>query len=66
MPGQTTSPYRSWSTTVVDCRAALVANGNELVLDCPDRLAVINTDHAKLHQATLNLLDNAAGFTRAF
>jgi signal transduction histidine kinase/CheY-like chemotaxis protein len=49
---------------VVDCRAALVANGNELVLDCPDRLAVINTDHAKLHQATLNLLDNAAGFTR--
>ncbi|HWY62453.1 MAG TPA: ATP-binding protein [Rhizomicrobium sp.] len=49
---------------VADCQNDMAANGNQLVIDCPVRAAMISTDQAKLHQATLNILNNAAGFTR--
>lgn len=49
---------------VADCRDDMAANGNQLVLDCPTRAAMITTDQAKLHQAVLNILNNAAGHTR--
>jgi signal transduction histidine kinase len=45
-------------------RAELVANGDELVVDCPDERAVIHTDLAKLRQAAMNIMANAAHFTR--
>jgi signal transduction histidine kinase/CheY-like chemotaxis protein len=48
---------------LLDGQDALAANGNETVLDCPDRLFTVYTDRAKLHQATLNLINNAAEFT---
>ena len=49
---------------VADSHDALAANGNTIVVDCPDRLSIAYTDRVKLHQATLNLLNNAAEFTR--
>src|SRR6267154_1178494 len=42
----------------------IAATGNRLVVDCTDRGAVIETDLAKLRQATQNILDNAGKFTR--
>jgi signal transduction histidine kinase/ActR/RegA family two-component response regulator len=40
------------------------ANGNTLTVECSDRLAVIYTDKAKLRQAAMNVVSNAARFTR--
>jgi CheY-like chemotaxis protein/anti-sigma regulatory factor (Ser/Thr protein kinase) len=48
---------------LLDSQDALAANANQTVVDCPDRLLVAYTDRAKLHQATLNLINNAAEFT---
>lgn len=49
---------------VADSHIALAANGSHMVVDCSDRSSVVYTDRAKLHQATMNLLNNAAEFTR--
>jgi signal transduction histidine kinase/ActR/RegA family two-component response regulator len=46
------------------CREAIEANGNKLVIDCPDQLGGVELDAAKLRQALANLLSNAGKFTR--
>src|ERR1700719_2681544 len=38
--------------------------GNRLLVRCPDDLGIVSTDQTKLRQATLNLMSNAAKFTR--
>ena len=40
------------------------AHANRLVIDCADRRAVLETDMAKLRQAVLHIVNNAAKFTR--
>ena len=45
-------------------RPEVAATGNALAIDCPDRGAALNTDLAKLKQAAMNLMENAARFTR--
>jgi signal transduction histidine kinase/CheY-like chemotaxis protein len=42
----------------------LAANGNKLIVDCQDKMVAVNTDKTKLFQATLNVMANAARFTR--
>jgi signal transduction histidine kinase/CheY-like chemotaxis protein len=49
---------------IARCRDELAANGNQLVVDCPDRSVIVETDMAKLRQAVANILENAAKFTR--
>jgi signal transduction histidine kinase/CheY-like chemotaxis protein len=45
-------------------REAIEANGNRLVIDCPDSLGFVELDAAKLRQALTNILSNAGKFTR--
>ena len=49
---------------VSDCRRAIEANGNQLIVDCPANLGTANIDAAKLRQAIMNVLGNAGKFTR--
>jgi signal transduction histidine kinase/ActR/RegA family two-component response regulator len=49
---------------LMDSKDALAANGNRILVECADRSAIVDTDHAKLHQAALNLINNAAQFTQ--
>src|SRR6185295_4149046 len=42
----------------------VAANSNMLVVECPDKRAVLDTDMAKLRQAVMNVMTNAARFTR--
>jgi CheY-like chemotaxis protein len=39
-------------------------NGNTLVIDCPDDIGSLRTDLTKLKQCLINLLSNAAKFTK--
>ncbi len=48
---------------VASVQPLIAANGNELVVSCPNHLGVVSTDQTKLKQAALNLLSNAAKFT---
>ena len=38
-------------------------NGNQLIVECPDDLGLIDTDVTKVKQSLLNLLSNASKFT---
>ncbi|HUC18680.1 MAG TPA: response regulator [Acetobacteraceae bacterium] len=40
------------------------ANGNNLIVDCPADIGVIDSDITKLKQSLLNLLSNASKFTK--
>jgi signal transduction histidine kinase len=42
----------------------VVENKNRLIVRCPQGLGIVSTDQTKLRQAALNLLSNAAKFTR--
>ena len=48
---------------VANCRDAVEANGNTLVLDCPKNLGTVESDTAKLRQALMNLMSNGGKFT---
>jgi signal transduction histidine kinase/ActR/RegA family two-component response regulator len=48
---------------VAACQQAVAARGNQLIVDCPDNLGIIEADGAKLRQAVLYLMSNAAKFT---
>jgi signal transduction histidine kinase len=49
---------------VVTVEPMVVDNNNKLVVKCPHDLGIVSTDQTKLRQAALNLLSNAAKFTR--
>jgi signal transduction histidine kinase len=49
---------------VATCRPMLTANQNRLVVQCPADLGAATTDQTKLRQAALNLMSNAAKFTK--
>ena len=48
--------------TIVD--PMMKKNGNTLVIDCPPDIASLQTDLTKLKQSIINLLSNAAKFTK--
>jgi signal transduction histidine kinase len=49
---------------VASVEPMVVENGNKLIVKCPPGLGIVSTDQTKLRQAALNLLSNAAKFTR--
>ena len=49
---------------VTNSRDEMAANGNQFVVECDDAAASIETDLAKLRQAIMNVVKNAARFTR--
>jgi signal transduction histidine kinase len=49
---------------VSTCRPMLTAGKNRLVVQCPAELGSATTDQTKLRQAALNLMSNAAKFTK--
>ncbi len=49
---------------VATCRALVMENGNELLVERGSDLGVVVGDATKLRQAVLNLLSNAAKFTK--
>lgn len=49
---------------ISNTRSLIAANGNKLVVDAANKLGLISTDVTKLRQAALNLMSNAAKFTK--
>jgi signal transduction histidine kinase/ActR/RegA family two-component response regulator len=49
---------------VMNSRDEMAANGNQFVVECDNTAAIIETDLAKLRQAIMNVVKNAARFTR--
>lgn len=49
---------------VASVEPMVVENRNKLIVKCPPGLGIVSTDQTKLRQAALNLLSNAAKFTR--
>jgi signal transduction histidine kinase/CheY-like chemotaxis protein len=47
------------------CQEDIEAHANRLVIECPDHRAVLETDMAKLRHALINIVNNAAKFTRS-
>ncbi|MCK9914417.1 response regulator [Microbacteriaceae bacterium K1510] len=48
--------------TIVD--PMMKKNGNQFVVDCPSDIGALRTDQTKLKQSLINLLSNAAKFTK--
>jgi len=48
--------------TIVD--PMIAKNGNRLIIECPPDIGTLNTDLTKLKQCLINLLSNAAKFTK--
>ena len=46
------------------CQDEIAGQANRFVIECPDRQAMLETDMAKLRQAVVNVVNNAAKFTR--
>jgi CheY-like chemotaxis protein/anti-sigma regulatory factor (Ser/Thr protein kinase) len=46
------------------CEDEVTANSNRFVVRCPDPRGTLETDMAKLRQAVMNIVSNAAKFTR--
>jgi signal transduction histidine kinase/ActR/RegA family two-component response regulator len=46
------------------CQEDIEAHANRLVIECAERRALLETDLAKLRQAVINIVNNAAKFTR--
>ena len=49
---------------VVTCRPLVTANGNTLSIHASEQLGAVSTDQTKLRQAVINLVSNAAKFTK--
>src|ERR1700761_91414 len=49
---------------VATAQPMVTENKNKLIVKAPNGLGIVSTDQTKLRQATLNLLSNAAKFTR--
>src|SRR5229473_5261876 len=49
---------------IANVQPTIAERGNRLLVRCPDDLGIVSTDQTKLRQATLNLMSNAAKFTR--
>lgn len=49
---------------VANVQPMISENGNKLIVKCHNDLGIVSTDQTKLRQAALNLMSNAAKFTR--
>jgi len=49
---------------VANIQPMIAENGNKLVVKCRGDLGIVSTDQTKLRQAALNLMSNAAKFTK--